>query len=112
MEPVKLDIIIWQGSTWEKTFIFSKNGAAWPDGTILARAQIRDTEFDVKLADFDCSVVTAAAGNTVTIALTATITAGIEPGKGVWDFELYRDSDGYVWKPFYGGVTIKAEATK
>ena len=112
MEPKKLDIIIWQGSTWDKTFVFSKNGSAWPDGTILARAQIRDTSYDIKLADFACTVVTIAASNTVTISLTATITAGIDAGRGVWDLELYRDSDNYVWKPFYGFVTIKAEATK
>ena len=56
--------------------------------------------------------MTIAASNTVTISLTATITAGIDAGRGVWDLELYRDSDNYVWKPFYGFVTIKAEATK
>lgn len=112
MEPTTLNIIVWQGSTWEKTWTFSKGGAAWPSGTVLARAQIRDEGYDVKLADFACSVVTTATENTVTISLSAAITAGLSPGKGTWDMELYRDSDGYVWKPFAGKVTVKAEATK
>lgn len=112
MEPYKLDLTIWQGSTFSKTWVFSKDGAAWPSGTITARAQIRDAGYDEKLADFVCSVVSTATENTVTITLPATISAGLPVGKATWDIELYRDSDGWVWKPFAGIIIVKAEATK
>jgi len=112
MNPTALNITLWQGSTYAKTFTFEKDGAAWPSGTIAARAQIRDAGYEEKLADFSCSVVTTATENTVTLLLSATTTAGLPVGKGTWDLELYRDSDGYVWKPFAGTVIVKAEATK
>ena len=112
VEPVKQDITIWQGKTASIVITFAKSGAAWPAGVITAAAQIRDTDYSVLLASFACSVVSTATEHTVTLTIDAETTAAIPAGKGKWDLEICRTSDGYKPPTYYGDVTIKPEATK
>lgn len=76
------------------------------------RAQIRRTYDSCEAYDFQCSVSNASEGQ-ITLFLPATLTRTMKAVPHVWDVEIYDLLDEtYVFRPFYGSVTVTPEVTK
>ena len=110
--PLKYNIEIYQGDTFEKVFTLSKNSAPWPTGTLTWKAQIKDRSNTALLCDITIAVTTTATEHTIRMRIEAETTAEIESQVGVWDFDVSRASDEWCRTLLAGKATIKTEITK
>ena len=105
-----VNFVLDQGATFEKT-ITAKNTAGGnvtiSSGTTAAKLR-QSTYSGNNIHTFTASV----AGSNVTISMTATNTANVDPGQYVYDVE-YTQSDGTtVERVCQGIITCSAESTK
>ena len=115
MDPYVLDLIIYKGGTFSKTFVFSKEEVvdvplAWPPGIITWAAKVKNSDYTADIVSFTVTVVETTKANSVNIKLTATATAALLVGRYKWEMKATRTLDGWVWPIFSGNVFIKAEA--
>lgn len=111
MAPAFLPITIRTGDT-ETISVAIQDDAGAPvniTGRTYA-AQIRSTTDATSIiATFSCSIVSGA-GGTLAATLSATTTAAIEPGLGVWDLQETNGST--VTTLLAGPVTIVQDVTR
>lgn len=125
MNPVKKDLEIWQGKTYDMPFTF---GRAIKDETgkvvdveatnlsgYTARMQLRPTVeseiVTIELTTENGRIQIEPAYGIVRIFLTATETASLGVASYKYDLELITAS-GRVYGPLYGKVKVKAEVTR
>lgn len=85
-EPAKLDLMLYAGDSFARTFTLKdSNGVAIDLTGLTGRAQVRDRPGGKLLASF--TVVVTPLTGTIEVSLTATQTRALTNG-GVWDLEL------------------------
>ena len=105
-----------QGTDWSETFTLRSKATGTPiDLTgYTARMQVR-RDYDapatlVELSTGNGRIVLGDEDGTVTLSLSASVTAGIARS-GVWDIELVS-SDGIVYRPLRGDFVLRREVTR
>jgi hypothetical protein len=100
MSAAKRNLTIEKGAKYTKTFVWRDSAKSPIDiSGLQARMQIRETltsdAFAVELTTINGRIVLEAGGETgrIDLILGATITDAITITSGVFDFELYNDSD-------------------
>jgi hypothetical protein len=122
MAPITVNLTIYQGESFSKTFTARDvNGSAINLTDYIARMQIRLTvDAETPLADLegdtdeltltDNLTITAADG-TILVELDAATTAGYNFETAVYDLEI-ENADGIVTKLARGGVVLIKEVTR
>lgn len=125
MNPVKKDLEIWQGKTYDVPFTFGR-AIKDEEGKIVdtevtnlagytARMQLRPTIeseiVTIELTTENGRIVIEPAYGLVRIFLTAEETAALPVASYKYDLELITAS-GRVYGPAYGKVKVKAEVTR
>jgi hypothetical protein len=116
MPAAKHDITIEQGSTFKLGFAWRGDGGSIVDLTgYKARMQIRETvASEAKLLDATTEngfLSIDAADGTVTLEISATVTAGYSWVRGRYDLEL-EAPDGTVTRLIEGNATLSKEVTR
>lgn len=100
-----------QGATFNRVFTWAIDGEPVNLSGYTARSQIRKTAASDEVALTLTSYITlGGAQGTVTLAIPATITAGLAAGKYVFDLELVSGST--VTTLLAGPVEVAAEVTR
>lgn len=125
MNPVKKDLEIWQGKTYDMPFTFGR-AIKDEEGEIVdtevtnlagytARMQLRPSveseTVTIELTTENGRIVIEPAYGLVRIFLTAEETAALPVASYKYDLELITAS-GRVYGPLYGKVKVKAEVTR
>lgn len=125
MNPVKKDLEIWQGKTYDMPFTFGR-AIKDEEGEIVdtevtnlagytARMQLRPSveseTITIELTTENSRIVIEPAYGLVRIFLTAEETAALPVASYKYDLELITAS-GRVYGPLYGKVKVKAEVTR
>lgn len=111
MSAGKLDFYIEKGTDWLRTItVKDSDGVAVNITGYTVRGQLRETHDASTKTDFTMTITDGAAG-TFTVALTDTVTEGIEYNTGVYDVELVNLS-GNVQRLLEGSVSLSDEVTK
>lgn len=116
MEPVKYDLEIWQGKTFEKVFFFKdgNDNITRFDG-YTARMQLRTTlaatEVAIELTTENDRIIINEEDGSVTLFISPDDTADLAIGSYKYDLELVTAS-GRVYGPLYGKVKVKGEVTR
>jgi hypothetical protein len=85
-EPAKLDLVLYAGDSFARTFTLKESDGSAIDLTgLTGRAQVRDRAGGRLLAEFTVNVTPLT--GTIEVSLTATQTRALLAG-GVWDLEL------------------------
>jgi hypothetical protein len=112
--PMPVNLVIYQGDTFDLDITITDPADPEGDEIVLdltgltAQAQIRLTQANpLPMATF----MAEADGNTVSLHLDAVQSAGMRPGRSVWDCQL-SDEDGQVMTLCYGTAWITAEVTR
>ncbi len=109
----KLNIVIDQGATYSQAITWKDSNGVIDNTGYSARMQARATvpsaSTVVSLTD-GSGITLGGADGIITIALTATETAGITEGKYVYDLELVNGSD--VYRVVMGTFTVRGEVTR
>jgi len=100
------DILVQQGSTFERTMDFEGLDLA---GLSLRGEIRREHRAAEVLAEFSFEVELP---NTVTVTLTPAQTALLPPGRLVHDIELFTPADQFVARVLEGRVTVTPEVTR
>ena len=136
MTPVKQDLEIWQGKTYEMPFTFGRKvNLRDDDGNLIenedgsykyeiittklkgytGRMQLRPTidsdTVTIELTTENDGIVINEDHGVVTIFISYTDTAALAVGSYKYDLELITAS-GRVYGPLYGTVKVKAEVTR
>lgn len=117
MTPGKLNLTIYQGSTFKRILrLKDSNDAAIDLSGATARMHVRATLADtatlLELNETNGrAVVSDAVNGEVTLFVTATVTAALDFSKAVYDLEI-QYSDGTVDRVLQGGVTLSKEVTR
>lgn len=108
----KVDFLIYQGATFSKSLYFNTKDGRPVDLTGYSfRGQLRVDFDDVEpQADFTCTIVDAAAG-VLSVSLSDTVTAALEPGILKYDLEMVRPNL-TVLRLIQGKATVDPEVTK
>lgn len=116
MNPIKYDLEIWQGKTFEKPFFFKD-----ADDKIIkfdgytARMQLRSSldasDVEIELTSENGRIIIDSERGSVTLLISAEDTASLRIGSFKYDLELVTAS-GRVYGPFYGKVKVKGEVTR
>lgn len=106
-----LNIEIEQGADFSETFTYYPDGTTAQDWTgWTGAAQVRATYASADpVLEFD---VDANSSGVVTLTASATDTAALTPGRGVWDLEMTQTSDSSVLRLLSGRVLISPEVTR
>jgi hypothetical protein len=112
--PIKID----QGGTWTLSLTYKINNAFVNLTNFTASMMVRKNYTDdnpiLTLTTANGGIVLGTAGNyttgLITITASASLTAAMPPGTGVYDLELYTGSE--VRKLLRGDVTIVPEVTR
>ncbi len=108
------DIFIDQGSAYTATIpVFATNGVPLNLAAYAGRGQIRKSYTSSTAVDFDVQIVDAENGQ-VRIRLTPQQTAGMKPGRYVFDIEIYTPAlpENDVIRISEGQVTITPRVTR
>lgn len=124
MQPVKKDLEIWQGKTYNVPFIFGRaikdeqGKVVDTEATNLAgytaRMQLRqtlDSDVALELTTENDRIIIDPQHGLVTLFLSAEDTALLAVGSYRYDLELITAS-GRVYGPLYGKVKVRAEVTR
>lgn len=117
MTPGKLNLTIYQGSTFRRVIrLTDPNGDAIDLSGATARMQVRETidDEDVLLElneDNGRATITDAAGGEITLLVEADDTELLDFTTGVYDIEI-EYADGSVDRVLYGKATLSKEVTR
>lgn len=101
-----------QGDDVAETFTFKDDdGAAINLTGYTFAAQMRRTPSDTAVLATFSFTITSAAGGTVDMTLSKTVTAGLQPGVYPYDVQ-WTDAAGKVRTVLAGKVTVLAEVTR
>ena len=108
--PIKID----QGGTWNLSLTYKINSTPVNltgfTASMMVRKNYTDANPILTLTTENGGIVLGGSAGTINITASATATAAMPPGSGVYDLELYTGSE--VRKLLRGDVTIIAEVTR
>lgn len=116
MQPIKYDLEIWQGKTFELPFFFKDSNDKiikldGYTGRMQLRSSLDATTVEIELTTDNGRIIIDAERGSVTLYLAAEDTASLRIGSFKYDLELITAS-GRVYGPFYGKVKVKGEVTR
>lgn len=114
MRPGKYNLVIYQGSTFRKTFYYKPGGVAADLTGYTARCQIRETIASVtdlvELTTENGGITITALEGKIELLITATATAALTFTTAVYDIELINGTE--VIRLVGGKVTLDKEVTR
>jgi hypothetical protein len=115
MAATTYDILIEQGATYSQVITYKDNGVAVNLTGYTARMQVRSTLESattvVELTTANGRIALGGAAGTITLTISATDTAALTAGRGVYDLELVSGS-GIVTRLLQGVATISRNVTR
>jgi hypothetical protein len=115
MAATTYDILIEQGTTYSQVITYKDNGAPVSLTGYTARMQVRATLESastlVELTTANSRIALGGTAGTITLTISATDTAALTAGRGVYDLELVSGS-GIVTRLLQGVCTISRNVTR
>ena len=115
MSATTYDILIEQGATFSQLVTYKESGVAVNLTGYTARMQVRSTlesaSTIVELTTANGRIALGGAAGTITLTISATDTAALTAGRGVYDLELVSGS-GIVTRLLQGVATISRNVTR
>ena len=115
MAATTYDILIEQGATFSQVVTYKESGVAVNLTGYTARMQVRSTLESatsvVELTTANSRITLGGAAGTITLTISATDTAALTAGRGVYDLELVSGS-GIVTRLLQGVCTISRNVTR
>ena len=115
MGATTYDILIEQGATYSQLVTYKESGVAVNLTGYTARMQVRSTlesaSTVVELTTANGRIALGGAAGTITLTISATDTAALTAGRGVYDLELVSGS-GIVTRLLQGVATISRNVTR
>jgi hypothetical protein len=115
MAATTYDILIEQGATYSQVITYKEAGVAINLTGYTARMQVRATLESastlVELTTANSRIALGGAAGTITLTISATDTAALTSGRGVYDLELVSGS-GIVTRLLQGVATISRNVTR
>jgi tRNA threonylcarbamoyladenosine modification (KEOPS) complex Pcc1 subunit len=115
MAATTYDILIEQGATFSQLVTYKESGVAVNLTGYTARMQVRSTlesaSTVVELTTANGRIALGGAAGTITLTISATDTAALTAGRGVYDLELVSGS-GIVTRLLQGVATISRNVTR
>ena len=115
MAATTYDILIEQGATYSQVITYKESGVAVNLTGYTARMQVRSTlesaSTIVELTTANGRIALGGAAGTITLTISATDTAALTAGRGVYDLELVSGS-GIVTRLLQGVATISRNVTR
>jgi hypothetical protein len=125
MTPIKKDLEIWQGKTYDEPWIFGRaikdetgqvvdtevTNLGGYTGKMQLRESVDSEEPTLELTTENGRILIDAEHGEVRLFLTAEETAALPVGSYKYDLELITAS-GRVYGPLYGKVKVRAEVTR
>ena len=115
MAATTYDITIEQGATFSQVITYKESGVAINLTGYTARMQVRSTLESatsvVELTTANSRIALGGAAGTITLTISATDTAALTAGRGVYDLELVSGS-GIVTRLLQGVATISRNVTR
>jgi hypothetical protein len=115
MAATTYDILIEQGATYSQLITYKDNGVAVNLTGYTARMQVRATLESastlVELTTANSRIALGGTAGTITLTISATDTAALTAGRGVYDLELVSGS-GIVTRLLQGVATISRNVTR
>lgn len=109
------DLCIAQGATFQKVITWKSNGTLVDLTGYTARSQIRATADAatplIELTTANGRITLGNAAGTITLTISASDTAALTAGRGVYDLELVA-ANGTVTRLLQGVVTISRNITR
>jgi hypothetical protein len=115
MAATTYDILIEQGATYSQVITYKDNGVAVNLTGYTARMQVRATLESastlVELTTANSRIALGGTAGTISLTISATDTAALTSGRGVYDLELVSGS-GIVTRLLQGVATISRNVTR
>lgn len=115
MAATTYDLLIEQGATFSQLVTYKESGVAVNLTGYTARMQVRSTlesaSTVVELTTANGRIALGGAAGTITLTISATDTAALTAGRGVYDLELVSGS-GIVTRLLQGVATISRNVTR
>jgi hypothetical protein len=115
MAATTYDILIEQGATYSQVITYKDNGVAVNLTGYTARMQVRATLESastlVELTTANGRIALGGTAGTISLTISATDTAALTSGRGVYDLELVSGS-GIVTRLLQGVCTISRNVTR
>ena len=115
MSATTYDILIEQGATYSQLVTYKESGVAVNLTGYTARMQVRSTlesaSSVVELTTANGRIALGGSAGTITLTISATDTAALTAGRGVYDLELVSGS-GIVTRLLQGVCTIIRNVTR
>lgn len=116
IEPLKDDLLIYQGSTYDKRWSWNADGQPVDLSSAVIKAQVRPTAsapllFLDMTSENDQIVIYDAPGGVFGIALSAEQTSALNFLTAVYDLEIHW-ATGRVQRLIYGEVILSKEVTR
>ena len=115
MAATTYDILIEQGATFSQLVTYKESGVAINLTGYTARMQVRATLESastlVELTTANSRIALGGTAGTITLTISATDTAALTSGRGVYDLELVSGS-GIVTRLLQGVATISRNVTR
>ena len=115
MAATTYDLLIEQGATFSQLVTYKESGVAVNLTGYTARLQVRSTlesaSTIVELTTANGRIALGGAAGTITLTISATDTAALTAGRGVYDLELVSGS-GIVTRLLQGVATISRNVTR
>ncbi len=115
MAATTYDILIEQGATFSQVITYKEAGVAVNLTGYTARMQVRATLESastlVELTTANSRIALGGAAGTISLTISATDTAALTSGRGVYDLELVSGS-GIVTRLLQGVATISRNVTR
>jgi hypothetical protein len=115
MAATTYDILIEQGATYSQVITYKEAGVAVNLTGYTARMQVRATLESastlVELTTANSRIALGGTAGTITLTISATDTAALTSGRGVYDLELVSGS-GIVTRLLQGVATISRNVTR
>jgi len=115
MTPGKVNLVIYQGATFSKEFVWQLGGTPVDLAGYTALMDIRadiDSETPIiTLSTADDTIVLEEEAGKIIIQIAAQDTENLQFSRAVYDLELYSP-DGIVTRLIQGSVTLSKEVTR
>lgn len=115
MAATTYDLLIEQGATFSQVITYKEAGVAINLTGYTARMQVRSTLESaspiIELTTGNYGIILGGAAGTISIGMSATATAALTAGRGVYDLELVSGS-GIVTRLLQGVCTISRNVTR
>jgi len=115
MAATTYDLLIEQGANFSQVITYKENGLAVDltgyTARLQARATLESASTLVELTTANSRIALGGAAGTITLTISATDTAALTSGRGVYDLELVSGG-GIVTRLLQGVATISRNVTR